>query len=51
MGKKIAFMLLIGGGAVIYSLMTAIVNMPILIFGLIVLLIAVILFVREIAKI
>jgi hypothetical protein len=51
MGKKIAFMLLIGGGAVIYSLMTATVNMPILIFGLLVLLIAGILFVREIAKI
>jgi hypothetical protein len=51
MGKKIAFMLLVGGGAVIYSLMTATVSMPILIFGLIVLVIAFILFVKEIAKI
>lgn len=51
MGKKIAFMLIVGGGAVIFSLMKATVNTPILVFGLIVLLIAVILFVREIARI
>lgn len=44
-------MLLVGGGAVIFSLMKATVNTPILVFGLIVLLIALILFIKEIAKI
>lgn len=51
MGKRIALLLIVGGGAVIFSLMTATVKMPILIFGLIVLLIAFILLVREITKI
>lgn len=51
MGKRIAFMFLVGGGAVIFSLMTATVKTPILTFGVIVLLIALILFVKEIAKI
>lgn len=51
MGKKIAFMLLVGGGAVIFSLMKAAINTPILVFGVIVLLIAGVLFVREITRI
>ena len=51
MGKKLAIMLLVGGGAVVFSLMTPTINTPILVFGLIVLLIALILFVKEIAKI
>ena len=51
MGKRIAFMLVIGGGLVIYSLLTAKVSVPILILGLIVLLVALVLFIKEIAKI
>ena len=51
MGKKLAIMLLVGGGAVIFSVMTPAINTPILVFGVIVLLIALILFIKEIAKI
>lgn len=51
MGKKLAFMLLVGGGAVIFSLMTSTIKVPILVFGLIVLLIALVLFIKEITKI
>jgi len=51
MGKRIAFLLLIGGGLVIYSLMTATVSVPILVLGLIVLVVAFVMFIKEIAKI
>ena len=43
--------MLIGGGLVIYSLMTATVSKPVLILGMFVLLVAFVLFIKEIAKI
>ena len=51
MGKRIAFLLLVGGGLIIYSLMSATVSVPVLMLGLVVLLVALVMFIREIAKI
>ena len=51
MGKFIAGMVFVGGLVVIRSLLTPTINMPILITGLIILLVAVGLFVKEISNI
>jgi hypothetical protein len=51
MGKIIAILFLIGGAAVIRSLMTSSVNMIILAAGCIILLTALVLFIRQLKKI
>ena len=51
MGTRIAFLILMGGGAVIFSLFSATINMLFLLGGLFLLLVAFVLFIKEIKNI